>query len=37
MNSLEQLRQAEQALLEIFSGIDAQVKHNLKTSAGCLS
>ncbi|MEH1838291.1 MAG: methionine gamma-lyase family protein [Nostoc sp.] len=30
MNSLEQLRQAEQALLEIFSGIDAQVKHNLK-------
>jgi cystathionine beta-lyase family protein involved in aluminum resistance len=30
MNSVEQLRQAEQALLEIFSGIDAQVKHNLK-------
>lgn len=30
MNSLEQLRQAEQALLEIFSGIDAQVKHNLQ-------
>ncbi|MBD2344261.1 methionine gamma-lyase family protein [Anabaena subtropica] len=30
MNSLEQLRQAEQALLEIFSGIDAQVKQNLK-------
>lgn len=30
MNSLEQLRQAEQALLEIFSVIDAQVKHNLK-------
>ncbi|MEA5507227.1 methionine gamma-lyase family protein [Halotia wernerae UHCC 0503] len=30
MNSLEQLRQAEQVLLEIFSGIDAQVKHNLK-------
>jgi cystathionine beta-lyase family protein involved in aluminum resistance len=29
-NSLEQLRQAEQALLEIFSGIDAQVKHNLE-------
>jgi len=29
-NSLERLRQAEQALLEIFSGIDAQVKHNLK-------
>jgi cystathionine beta-lyase family protein involved in aluminum resistance len=29
-NSLKQLRQAEQALLEIFSGIDAQVKHNLK-------
>ncbi len=30
MNSLEQLREAEQALLEIFSGIDAQVKQNLK-------
>jgi cystathionine gamma-lyase len=30
MNSLEQLRQAEEALLEIFSGIDAQVKHNLQ-------
>ncbi|BAY24733.1 hypothetical protein NIES2100_45300 [Calothrix sp. NIES-2100] len=30
MNSLEQLRQAEQALLEIFSGIDAQVKQNLQ-------
>ncbi|MBR8833664.1 MAG: methionine gamma-lyase family protein [Stigonema ocellatum SAG 48.90 = DSM 106950] len=30
MNSLEQLRQAEQALLQIFSGIDAQVKQNLK-------
>ncbi|MEA5617691.1 methionine gamma-lyase family protein [Cronbergia sp. UHCC 0137] len=30
MNSLEQLQEAEQALLEIFSGIDAQVKHNLK-------
>ena len=30
MNSLEQLREAEQALLEIFSGIDAQVKHNLQ-------
>jgi cystathionine beta-lyase family protein involved in aluminum resistance len=30
MNSIEKLRQAEQALLEIFSGIDAQVKHNLK-------
>ncbi|WP_016950902.1 methionine gamma-lyase family protein [Anabaena sp. PCC 7108] len=30
MNSSQQLRQAEQALLEIFSGIDAQVKHNLK-------
>ncbi|PMB01186.1 aluminum resistance family protein [Fischerella thermalis CCMEE 5268] len=29
MNSLEQLRQAEQALLQIFSGIDAQVKRNL--------
>ncbi|MFM7408203.1 MAG: aminotransferase class I/II-fold pyridoxal phosphate-dependent enzyme [Cuspidothrix sp.] len=30
MNSFEKLREAEQALLEIFSGIDAQVKHNLK-------
>ncbi|AKG20753.1 methionine gamma-lyase family protein [Calothrix sp. 336/3] len=30
MNSLEQLRQAEQALLQIFSGIDAQVKQNLQ-------
>lgn len=30
MNSLEYLQQAEQALLEIFSGIDAQVKQNLK-------
>lgn len=30
MNSFEQLREAEQALLEIFSAIDAQVKHNLK-------
>jgi cystathionine beta-lyase family protein involved in aluminum resistance len=30
MNSLEQLREAEQALIEIFSGIDAQVKHNLQ-------
>ncbi|OUL29292.1 methionine gamma-lyase family protein [Nostoc sp. 106C] len=30
MNSLEQLQQAEQALLEIFSGIDAQVKQNLQ-------
>lgn len=30
MNSLEQLRKAEQALIEIFSGIDAQVKHNLQ-------
>ncbi len=30
MNSLEQLRQAEQALLPIFSGIDAQVKQNLQ-------
>ncbi|PMB06795.1 aluminum resistance family protein [Fischerella thermalis CCMEE 5273] len=29
MNSLEQLRQAEQALLQIFSGIDAQVKRNI--------
>jgi cystathionine gamma-lyase len=29
MNSLEQLRQAEQALIQIFSGIDAQVKRNL--------
>jgi cystathionine beta-lyase family protein involved in aluminum resistance len=30
MNSFERLREAEQTLLEIFSGIDAQVKHNLK-------
>ncbi|WP_413173910.1 aminotransferase class I/II-fold pyridoxal phosphate-dependent enzyme [Anabaena azotica] len=30
MNSIEQLQEAEQALLEIFSGIDAQVKHNLQ-------
>ncbi|MEI6443466.1 MAG: methionine gamma-lyase family protein [Nostocales cyanobacterium ELA583] len=30
MNSVGKLREAEQALLEIFSGIDAQVKHNLK-------
>lgn len=30
MNSLEQLQQAEQALLQIFSGIDAQVKQNLE-------
>jgi len=30
MNSLEHLREAEQALLQIFSGIDAQVKQNLK-------
>ena len=30
MNSFEQLRKAEKALLEIFSGIDAQVKQNLK-------
>ncbi|MDH6061912.1 aminotransferase class I/II-fold pyridoxal phosphate-dependent enzyme [Chrysosporum bergii ANA360D] len=30
MNGSEQLRQAEQALLKIFSGIDAQVKDNLK-------
>ncbi|MBH8572911.1 methionine gamma-lyase family protein [Nostocaceae cyanobacterium CENA369] len=30
MNSSEQLQQAQQALLKIFSGIDAQVKHNLK-------
>jgi cystathionine beta-lyase family protein involved in aluminum resistance len=30
MNSLEQLREAEYALLEIFSVIDTQVKHNLK-------
>mgnify|MGYP002777035830 FL=1 len=29
MNSLEQLRDAEQALLQIFSGIDATVKQNL--------
>ncbi len=30
MNSYEQLRLAEQALFQIFSGIDAQVKQNLK-------
>ncbi|MBF2064631.1 MAG: methionine gamma-lyase family protein [Calothrix sp. C42_A2020_038] len=30
MNSLEQLRDAEQALLQIFSGIDLQVKQNLQ-------
>jgi cystathionine beta-lyase family protein involved in aluminum resistance len=30
MNSLEELREAEQALLQIFSGIDAQVKQNLQ-------
>jgi cystathionine beta-lyase family protein involved in aluminum resistance len=30
MNSLEQLREAEQALLPIFSGIDATVKQNLQ-------
>ncbi|SRR5579883_63023 len=30
MNSLEQLQKAEQALLQIFSKIDAQVKQNLK-------
>ncbi|KYC42865.1 aluminum resistance family protein [Scytonema hofmannii PCC 7110] len=30
MNSSEQLREAELALLQIFSGIDAQVKQNLQ-------
>jgi cystathionine beta-lyase family protein involved in aluminum resistance len=30
MNSLEQLREAEQVLLPIFSGIDATVKQNLQ-------
>ncbi|MBD2325453.1 methionine gamma-lyase family protein [Alkalinema sp. FACHB-956] len=30
MNSVELVQQAEQALLEIFSGIDAQVKQNLQ-------
>jgi cystathionine beta-lyase family protein involved in aluminum resistance len=30
MNSFDVLQEAEQALLEIFSGIDTQVKHNLK-------
>jgi cystathionine beta-lyase family protein involved in aluminum resistance len=30
MNSVERLRRAEQALSQIFSGIDAQVKKNLK-------
>ncbi|MDJ0736832.1 MAG: methionine gamma-lyase family protein [Nostocaceae cyanobacterium] len=30
MNSLDMLQQAQQALLQIFSGIDAQVKENLQ-------
>ena len=30
MNSFEQLKVAEQGLIQIFSGIDAQVKQNLK-------
>jgi cystathionine beta-lyase family protein involved in aluminum resistance len=30
MNSLERIQQAEQALIPIFSGIDAQVKQNLR-------
>jgi cystathionine beta-lyase family protein involved in aluminum resistance len=30
VNSVERLRRAEQALFQIFSGIDAQVKKNLK-------
>jgi cystathionine beta-lyase family protein involved in aluminum resistance len=30
MNSIKQIQQAEQALCQIFSGIDAQVKENLK-------
>jgi len=30
MDSLEQLGQAQKVLLEIFSGIDTQVKHNLR-------
>ncbi len=30
MNSLDMLHQAQQALLQIFSGIDAQVKENLQ-------
>lgn len=30
MNSLEQLQEAEQALLKIFSGIDQKVKQNLQ-------
>ena len=30
MNSSDQLLEAEKALLQIFSGIDTQVKHNLK-------
>ena len=34
MNSLEQLQDAEQALIQIFSGIDAQVKENLKRVLG---
>ncbi|MFM7424760.1 MAG: aminotransferase class I/II-fold pyridoxal phosphate-dependent enzyme [Elainella sp.] len=30
MNSVEQIQQAEQALFQIFSGIDSQVKKNLR-------
>lgn len=30
ISSVEQLQQAEQALFQIFSGIDSQVKHNLR-------
>lgn len=30
ISSVEQLQQAEQALFQIFSGIDTQVKHNLR-------
>jgi cystathionine beta-lyase family protein involved in aluminum resistance len=30
MNSIDQLREAEQGLLKIFYGIDTQVKHNLQ-------
>jgi cystathionine beta-lyase family protein involved in aluminum resistance len=30
INSVEQLQQAEQALFQIFSGIDAQVKRNMR-------
>lgn len=34
MNSIERLKEAEQALFQIFSGIDAQVKQNLQRVLG---